>query len=71
MVKNKENDFLNKLTNVKIGRKTQGQEKINNNLERFHVSREVINFFRDYTEMLSVQITMLNKMRLKEQGLKY
>ena len=47
----KQNDFLNKLSNIKIGRKTLEQEKIINNLERFYVSRqEVINFFRDYTE---------------------
>ena len=53
-VKNKPNHFLNKLTNIKIGRKTLEQEKIINNLERFYVSRqEVINFFRDYTEMFS------------------
>ena len=26
--KNKQNDFLNKLTNIKIGRKTQEQEKL-------------------------------------------
>ena len=32
-VKNKQNDFLNKLTNIKIGRKTLEQEKIINNLE--------------------------------------
>ena len=29
VVKNKQNDFLNKLTNIKIGRKTQEQEKNN------------------------------------------
>ena len=53
-VKNKQNDFLNKLTNIKIGRKTLEPEKIINNLERFYISRqEVMNFFRDYTEMLS------------------
>ena len=52
--KNKQNDFLNKLTNIRIGRKTLKQEKIINNLERFYVSRQgVINFFRDYTEMFS------------------
>ena len=50
--KNKRNDFLSKLTNIKIGSKTFEQEKIINNLERFYLSREeVINFFRDYTEM--------------------
>ena len=52
--KNKENDFLSKLTNIKIGRKTLEQEKIINNIKRFYISRqEVINFFRDYTEILS------------------
>ena len=52
--KNKQNDFLNKLTNIKIGRKTLKQEKTINNLERFYTSRaEVINFFKDSTEMLS------------------
>ena len=52
--KNKQNDFSNKLTNIKIGRKTLEQEKIINNLERIYVSRqEGINFFRDYTEMFS------------------
>ena len=52
--KNKQNDFLNKLTNITIGRKTQEQEKIINNLQRFYISKqEVINFFRGYTEMFS------------------
>ena len=52
--KNKQNDFLNKLTNIKIGRKTPEQDQIINNLERFYLSRqEVINFFRDFTEMIS------------------
>ena len=36
---NKQNEFLNKLSNIKIGRKTLEQEKIINNLERFYISR--------------------------------
>ena len=53
-VKNKQNEFLNKLSNIKTGRKTPEQEKIINNLEKFYNSREeAINFFRDFTEMLS------------------
>ena len=44
--RNKQDEFLNKLTNIKIGRKTPEQEKIINNLERFYLSRqEAINFF--------------------------
>ena len=51
---NKQNAFLNKLNEVKIGKKTLEQKKVINNLEHFYKSREeVINFFRDYVEMLS------------------
>ena len=39
-VKNKQNVFLNKLTNINFGRKTLEQEKIINNLERLYISRE-------------------------------
>ena len=53
-VKNKQNEFLNKLNNIKIGKKTTEQKEVINNLEKFYLSREeVINFFRDYIEMLS------------------
>ena len=55
---NKQKDCLDKLSNIKIGRKTIEQEEVIDNLEKFHNSREeVINFFRDYTEMLSDQNT--------------
>ena len=53
-VKNKQNEFLNKLSNIKIGKKTPEQKEVINNLEKFYNSREeVFNFFRDYVEMLS------------------
>ena len=53
-VKNKQNEFLNKLSNIKIGKKTPEQKEVINNLEKFYNSREeVINFFKDYIEMLS------------------
>ena len=45
----KQNEFLNKLSIIKIGRKNSEQKKIINNLEKFHISSEqVLNFFRDY-----------------------
>ena len=45
-VKNKPNEFLNKLSNIKIGKKTLEQTQVINNLENFYKSREeVINFF--------------------------
>ena len=53
-VKNQQNEFLNKLSNIKIGKKIQKQNKVINNLETFYKPREeVINFFRNYFEMLS------------------
>ena len=45
-VKNKQNEFLNKLSNIKIGKKTTEQKEVINNLGKFYNSREeVINFF--------------------------
>ena len=67
-VKNRQNEFLNKLSNIKIGKKTTKQKEVINNLEKFYTSREkAINFFRDYIEMLSMQITMREKMKLMEK----
>ena len=54
MVKNKQNEFLKKLNNIRIGKKTIEQKETINNLEKFYKSREeAINFFRDDAEMLS------------------
>ena len=51
---NKQNEFLNKLNEVKISKKTTEQKEVINNLNKFYNSREeVINLFRDFTEMLS------------------
>ena len=53
-VKNKQNEFLDKLSNKKIGRKSVKQKEVINNLERFCIFRaEVMNFFWDYIEMFS------------------
>ena len=50
----KQNKLLNKLSNIKIGKKTLEQKEVINNREKFYSSREeVFNFFRDYVEMLS------------------
>ena len=54
VVKSKQNEFLNKLNDIKIGKKNYRTKKKINNLEKFYISRqEVIKFFRDYIEMLS------------------
>ena len=70
-VKNKKNEFLNKLSNIKVDNKTSKQKEVINNLENFYNSRkEVISFFRGYICCL-MQITMQNKIKQKEQDLRY
>ena len=45
--------FLKKLNEVKIGKKTDEQKEVSNNLVKFYRSREeVINLFGDYTRMM-------------------
>ena len=41
-VKNKQNEFLNKLSNIKIGKTADEQKEVINNLEKFYNSREQI-----------------------------
>ena len=42
----RQNELLDKISNVKIGKKTNNQKKVINNLEKCYISREeVINFF--------------------------
>ena len=46
-------ELLNKISDVKIGKKTPEQRKVIGNLNKFYLSREeVINFFRDYSKMV-------------------
>ena len=57
--------------NLEIGKKTAEQKETINNLEKFYYSREkVINFFRDYTEMLSDANYHAKQNKTKEKGLK-
>ena len=49
----RQNKLLRKISNVKIGKKTDNQKKVITNLENVYISREeVINFFRDYGKMV-------------------
>ena len=70
-VKNKQNEFLNKLSNIKIGKKTAEQTEVIDNLNKFYKSREVINFLETILKCYLMLITMQNKMKLREKGLRY
>ena len=49
----RQNEFLNKLSEIKTGKKTTQQKNVVDNLNKFYLSREeVINFFKDYSEMI-------------------
>ena len=49
----KKKEFLKRICELKMGRKTPEQEEVVNNLEKFYHSREeVFNFFRDYAKMV-------------------
>ena len=67
----KKNQFLNKLNNIKIGKETTKQKWVINNITRFYLSREeVINFFRDYVEMLSDANYNAKQNKTEGKGLK-
>ena len=64
--------FLNKLNEVKIGKKTIKQKEVIDNLENSYKSKEeVIIFLTTMLKCYLMQITALNKMRLREKDLKY
>ena len=70
-VKNKQKEFLNKLSNIKILKKTIKQKETINNLEKFYKPREeAINFFRDYIEIVSVANYDAKQKEIEEKGLK-
>ena len=69
-VKNKQNEILNILSNIKIGKKTVKQKETINNLEKFYNSSQVINFFRDYIEILSYANYYSEQKENEGEGLK-
>ena len=57
--KNKQNEFLNKLRNIYVSKKTLKQKEVINNLEKFYSSREeVIAFLENILKSYLMQITM-------------
>ena len=68
---NKQNQFLNRPNNIKIGKKTTKQKGVINNITRFYLSREeVVNFFKDYVEMLSDANYNAKQNKTEGKGLK-
>ena len=68
---NKQKDFLKKLNEVKMVEKNDEQKEVIENINKFYNSREeVINFFRDYIEMLSDANYDARKNETEGKGLK-
>ena len=71
-VKNKQNEFLNKLSNIKIGKKTAEQKEVIKNLEKFiFLEKRLLIFLDTILKCYLMQITMQNKIKLREKDLKY
>ena len=67
----KQNGFLNKLSNIKIGKKTTKQKGVINNITRFYNSREeIINFFKDYWKMILDAAHKSKQNKTEGKGLK-
>ena len=67
----KQNELLNKISNVKIGKKADNQKEVINNPENFYISREeVFNFFRDCGKMVLDATYKSKQNETKGQGLK-
>ena len=70
-VKKKQKDFIKKLNEVKIGKKTDEQKKVIDNLNKFYNSREeVIIFLETILKCYLMLIMIQNNMKLREQDLK-
>ena len=68
-VKNKQNEFLNKVNNIKIGKDSIEPKETINNLEKFYNSRQEA-FLKDYIEMLSDANCDSKHSETKGKGLK-
>ena len=70
--KDKQNEFLNKLNNMQICRKTIEQEKVINYIQNFiFLEKKLLIFLETILKCYPMQIIRLKKMKLKEQVLKY
>ena len=68
---NKQNEFLNKLNNIKIGKKTTKQKGVIMILTDFtFLEKKLLIFLETMLKCYKMQITMLNKIKLREKDLK-
>ena len=69
--RNKQNEFLNKLTNIKIGRKTLKQEKTIILKDFTLLGQKLLIFLKTLLKCYLMLVTNQNKIKLKEKDLKY
>ena len=68
---NKQNEFLNKLNNIKIGKKTTKQKGVIMILTDFtFLEKKLLIFLETMLKCYKMQITMLSKIKLREKDLK-
>ena len=71
-VKNKQNEFLNKFSNIKIGKKTAEQKEMIKNLEKFiFIEKRLLIFLDTIMKCYLMQIIIQNKIKLSEKDFKY
>ena len=70
--KNKQNNFLKELNEVKMGNKTIEQREMFSNLENFiNIEKRLLIFLETILKCYQMQITMQEKIKLMEKALKY
>ena len=70
--KNQQNKFLDKINNIKIGKKTTEQKETNNNIKNFTtLEKKLIIFLETILKCYLMLITIQNKMKLRDKNLKF
>ena len=69
-VKNKQNEFLNKVNNIKIGKDSIEPKETINNLEKFYNSRQEA-FLKTILKCYLMLIAIQNIVKLREKDLRY
>ena len=71
-VKNQQNKFLDKINNIKIGKKTTEQKETNNNIKNFTtLEKKLIIFLETILKYYLLLITIQNKMKIRGKDLKF